>query len=330
MREGLEPPEDPAALSPEARAEVRTEIDVLGSLRRLGHEVRVIGLLHELRPLREAVQEFKPHLAFNLLEEFQETVMLDYSVVTYLRVLGVAYTGCNSRGMILGRDKALAKKILAYHRIRIPRFLPVRRGQRMPRAERFEALGYPLIVKSLMDDGSLGIAEASVVNSHDKLVERVEFFHRSMETSAIVEEYVPGRELYVTVMGHARLTVLPPWELYMDDLRADAPRIATRKLKFDTAYQEQHGVKIVHAKLPSDVDAELRRLSKRIYKALNLSGYARVDYRLHPDGRVYFLEANPNPDVALNSESVGAADSHGWSYDDFVARIVQLGLRSLG
>lgn len=325
--EDLIPPEDEAAASAEKLEQTETERDVLRALRALGHSVEVVGLYDELTPLREAVRKFRPHLAFNLLEEFHEQALYDYNIVAYLELLKVPYTGCNPRGMVLGRDKALSKKVLSYHRVKVPRFGVFRRGRKIRRPPH---LDFPLIVKSLTEDASLGISEASVVRSDEKFTERVEFIHRSVQTPAIAEQYIEGREVYVTVLGHGRLQVLPPWELCFDGLREEAPRIATRRAKWDKAYKERRGLQLKAAAGlgPQRLEA-LTRLSKRIYRSLNLSGYARIDFRVPDEGPPVFLEANPNPDVSSDAESAQAALAVGMPYEDFVQRLVQLGLRSL-
>jgi D-alanine-D-alanine ligase len=305
---------------------METEMDVLQALRDLGHEVRVQGVFDDLTPLRRHFEEFEPHVVVNLLEEFRSNTMLDYSVIAYLELLQIRYTGCNPRGMILARDKALSKKVVAHHRIAAPRFAVFRRGRKVKRPPRLE---FPLIVKSLTEDASAGISEASVVRSDEKLIERVEFIHRSVETHAIVEQFIEGREIYVTVLGHERLRVLPPWELIFKDPRPDTPLVATRSAKWDPDFIDRRGVIVTTAELDPTLEKALIRTSKRVYRALNMSGYARIDFRVRQDGKLFFLEANPNPDIKRDSEAAGAAFSAGLSYEQFIDQLLRLGLRSL-
>jgi len=322
----LAPPSDLRSLTDDERQEMVTETDVIKALKKLGHQTIVLGLADDLGPVRQAVQQHQPHLAFNLLEEFRGDTSFDYSLVAYLEAMGVPYTGCNPRGMIIARDKALSKKVVTYHRLLSPRFVVFRSDRKIVRPKR---LGFPLIVKSLTEDSSLGISEASVVKSEEKLIERVEFIHRHVGTHALVEQYIEGRELYVTVLGHSRLKILPPWELSFDELRSDAPRIATSRAKWDQQYQKRRGLVLQEARL---TPAELRsvtRVTRRIFRALRLSGCARIDYRMQADGKLYFLEANPNPDVQRDSESAGAASSAGMKYEAFIAELVRLGLKSV-
>jgi D-alanine-D-alanine ligase len=324
LHEDLVPPDDPGDVAVETAA-WKTEYDVVTTLRDLGHDVRPLGVRSDLGVIRKAVEEWRPHIAFNLLEEFDGVALYDQNVVAYLELLRVPYTGCNPRGLILSRDKALTKKILVYHRIPCPEFVVFPRGRMITRPAR---LGFPLIVKSLWEDASLGIAQASVVEDDDRLRERVTFVHQHLGTDAIAERYVHGRELYVGVLGNHRLRVLPVWELMMDRLPDDARPIATRRLKWSRSYQRKHGIRWGPAKvLPSEAEGRVQRLAKRTYRVLGLSGYARMDFRLSEDGRAYLLEGNPNPDIGYGEELAESAEKAGLSYEALLRRILNLGLR---
>ncbi len=323
MHEELIPPEDIDEMSDAEAMPFLTEYDVVSALTDLGHEVVQLGVHDELAPLRRGLKEVRPHVVFNLLEEFHGEAVFDQHVVSYLELQRAAYTGCNPRGLVLGRDKALSKKILHYHRIRCPKFAVFPMGRRVRRPAR---LSFPLIVKSLVEEGSTGISEASVVHNDDKLAERVSFIHRSVGTDAIAEQFVDGREVYAGVMGNHRLTVLPPWELKIDELRSDAPRIATRRVKFDLDFQIKHNVEIGPANFDAALMARYEAVAKRIYKVLGLSGYARIDFRLTPAGDLYFLEANPNPDIGNGEEFSSAALAAGMDYEALMQRILNLGI----
>ena len=326
MHVDLVPPDDITGKPDAEFFEYKTEYDVVTGLRDLGHEVQKLGLYDDLTPLRQAIQDFKPHIAFNLLDEFRGETMLDQNVVSYLELVQVPYTGCNPRGLMLARDKALSKKILHYHRIPVPRFAVVPAGRKLKRKP--ARLDYPLIVKSQIEEASLGIAEASIVNNDEKLAERVEFMHATVGTSLILEQYVDGRELYVGIMGNTRLQVLPVWELEMRRLRADAPRIATRQVKWNLQLQKRRGVKIGPARdLPPELERLLVKTSKRVYRLLQLSGFARIDFRLDAEGRPFFLEANPNADIGYGEEFADAAEAAGIDYEPLLDRLLTIGIR---
>jgi D-alanine-D-alanine ligase len=324
MQPSLIPPESVAGLSEREMYEIKTEYDVLRTLRALGHDVRALGVRDELLPVREAVEGWQPDIVFNLLEDFFGLREFDHHVVSYLELLRVPYTGCNPRGLVLARDKALAKKILAYHRIAFPHFDVVRRGRR---ARVSRSLTYPLIVKSLTEEGSVGIAQASVVRNETELEARVQFIHRSIESDAIVEEFIDGREIYIGIVGNTRLTVLPPWELYIENAPPGTRFIATSRVKHDPEHQARRGIFQGPAELPPALQQRLVATARRIYRLLSLDGYARLDFRLRADGTAFFIEANPNPEVAESEEFASSALEAGISYEKLIERIVSLGLR---
>jgi len=325
VHESLIPPEDITKLSEAEVEPFKTEYDVREGLRWLGHEVLMVGLSDELAPLRNALEELKPHVVFNLLEEFGGQAIFDAHVVGYLELQRTPYTGCNPRGLLLARDKALSKKVLAYHRIQVPRFRVFPRYRKIRRPKRLE---FPLIVKSLIEEGSYGIAQASLVHNDKALEERVSFIHEKILTDAVVEQYIPGRELYVSVLGNHRLQVLPTWEIFLDKLPEDAPKIATRKVKWDLAYQEKHDVRIGRAKdLSTEVERRIGALSRRICRQLGTDGCVRIDFRLDESGELYFLEANPNPDIGEGEEFASAAEAAGMSYPELLQKVVNLGIR---
>jgi D-alanine-D-alanine ligase len=322
----LVPPESASELSEEELRSVKTEYHVVETLRRLGHDVEVLGVQYELQPIRESVEQWRPHIVFNLLEEFHSITEFDQHVVSYLELLRVPYTGCNPRGMTIARDKGLSKKIAAYHRIRVPRFATYPRGRR--RVHRPKDLRFPLIVKSLTEEASAGISQASVVRSDAELVERVAFVHNRIGSDAIAEEFIEGREIYVAAFGNDRITVLPAWELLFENLPARSVAIATARVKHDARYQEARGIFQQQADdLADDVLDRLTRTTRRLYHLLNLSGYARIDYRLRNGNELFFLEANPNPEIAPEEEFASAADAAGISYPQLLQKFLNLGLR---
>ena len=320
----LVPPDSLKGLSQHEAYTVKTEFDVVSTLRAAGHEVKALGVAHELKPIRDEIESFKADIVFNLLEEFHGEAIFDQNVAGYLELLRVPYTGCNPRGLVLARGKDLSKKLVHYHRIPVPAFavFPIdRKIKRPPR------LALPLIVKSLSEDASMGIAQASVVDSDDKLAERVTFIHERIGTPAIAEQYIDGREIYVGVLGNERRRVLPIWELQFGDVGPGAWKIATEKIKHDPAYQDRMNIGEGPAK---DLDPALRArigaMVKRICRTLELDAYARIDFRLAADNVPYFIEANPNPEIARNEEFANAAEHDGIEYRELLNRILALGM----
>ena len=323
MHESLVPPASTGGLSEREIAEFKSEFEVTSALRESGHEVLPLGVLADLGVLRHAIEEFKPHVTFNLLEEFHGVAVYDQHVVSYLELMKRRYTGCNPRGLMLAHDKALSKQVLAFHRIPVPEFAVFPMNRRIVVSRR---LRFPLLVKSLTAEGSEGIARASVVHDEAQLRERVEFVHDKLATDAIAERFIDGRELYVGVMGNQRIETLPTWELTFTKAE-DTPVIATAKVKWDLDYQEKLGVRWARAEgLDPELEARIHRICKRTYRALYLSGYARIDLRLTPGGDVFVLEANPNPDLSRGGEFAEAAGAAGMPYAAMIERILRLGL----
>jgi D-alanine-D-alanine ligase len=324
LHPSLMPPDSLEGRSDSEIEEWRTEYDVIQTLRASGHEVRALGVLDSITELRTTIAEWQPDVVFNLLEEFDGIVSYDQHVIAFLEMLRQPYTGCNPRGLLLSRDKALCKQVFAFHRISTPQFTVFRRGQRLslPRKLRF-----PLFVKSSTDDASLGIAQASVVEDAAHLRERIEFVLEQHKSDVLVEEYIEGRELYVGMLGNSRLTRFPVWELNFGSMPSNGSAIATRKVKWDLKYRAKYGIDSAPATdLPAGAEQRLDRLSRRMYRALGLTGYARMDFRMRADGSIYALEANANPHLAQNEDFSRAAAAAGRDYNGLLDSIVKLGL----
>jgi D-alanine-D-alanine ligase len=324
--EQLVPPDDIEGLTEKEIDVFRSEYDVYSTLYNLGHEVRVLGISDSLSRLRKTVKEWKPHVVFNLLQEFSGIASYEHHVVAYLEMIRQQYTGCNPRGLMLSRDKVLTKQLLAWHRIATPAFQLFPFGVRF-KEPRKGKLGFPLFVKSATEDASVGIAQASIVQDMRQLRERVEFIHDNVQSDALVEEYVDGREFYIGVLGNTRLTTLPIWEIDFGTLAEKRSGIATSKVKWDRAYQARHGITTGLAEGLSKAEADkLGRLAKRIYRGLHMSGFARLDLRMRPDGKVFLLEANANPDLTRGEDLAESAEAAGIDYDKLISRIVNLGM----
>jgi D-alanine-D-alanine ligase len=321
----LVPPDSLEGATEKEIDEWRTEYDVITHLKAAGHDVLPLGLSDSLSELRRGIIDWKPDIVFNLLEEFDGIGTYDQHVVAFLELMRQPYTGCNPRGMLLSRDKVLSKQLLSYHRIPTPQFMVFPRGKK-PRTPR-QAAGFDMLVKSrprtirLGDRGVGGFADEK-----RRFHERIAFIHGQTHSDALVEEYIEGRELYVGVIGNDRLQVLPVWEMTFGSLPESLPAIATRKVKWDRRYQEKYGITTAAAAdLPEGTVARLEQLSKRIFRALHLTGYARMDFRLRGDGTLYVLEANANPNISMAEDFAQSALTAGMRYRDVLNRILQLG-----
>jgi len=300
------------------------EFDVARALLAKGHEVRLFGFKDSLDQLVAGLRAEPADVVFNLSERFRGQSALDYTVGAVLEMLGFPYTGASSEGLMLARDKALTKKVFAYQGIRIPHFMVCR--EKAP-VQRPSDLRFPLIVKPLDEDASVGIAQASVVRDDDALKERVNFIHKQFKTAAIVEEFIAGRELYIGVMGNDSPVALPPIEMVFGNDTTAENRIATFKAKWSVRYREGRGIQNEIAQnLSAEVRQRLAEVALRAYEAAGLRDYGRIDVRLAHDDAIYIVEANPNPYLADGEDLAWAAEEGGNLYPDFIEKIAEMAI----
>jgi D-alanine-D-alanine ligase len=305
----------------------KTEFDVYHALLKLGHEVKIVGVDDSIKPIQETMQEWKPNIAYNMMEAFADIGALDYYIASYLNMVKMPYTGCNPRGLLLARDKSLSKKIMTYHRIRVPKFFVFPRHRKITESK-LNKLPYPLIVKSTVEQGSVGIAQSSYVASPQELIERVTQLFEMVEGDAIAEQYIDGRELYATIIGNKRLEVFPVRELVFDNIEDNIHKIATYNVKWNDKYREKYGIDYQFVRnLPAGMPEKIVKLCKRIYRVLGMSGYARIDLRLSGEGKLYVLEANPNAAIASDEDVAFSAEKAGYTYEQLIQKILNLGLR---
>ncbi len=302
----------------------KTEADVLAALRELGCLVDTVVIHDDLGYIRRKLEQFPADLIFNLVEEFRNKRSFDQNIVSYLELAGVPFTGCGSTGLTLCRHKGISKKILGYHRIRVPQFAVLPRGGRITRPRE---LPFPILIKPLKEEASTGISQASFVESDADFADRVSFVHEKLGQDVIAEEYIAGREFYVSMLGNHRLDVLPVRELLFRDVPPDEPRIATYKAKWDDAYRKRWGICTQFAEgLDPALQRNIERTCRKIYHLLAIDGYARLDLRVTDQSEIVFIEANPNPFLAQGEDFALSAEKGGLSYPALIARIVRLGL----
>ena len=304
----------------EAKKVEEAEYDVARALLANDHDVRMIGIGDEIGPLLERLAAFQPKLVFNGCEAFRGHAHHEYAVAAVLDLYGYRYTGSSPTALLVARNKSLTKKILAYHNIRVPAFAEFHEGDDLVRPSE---LRFPLIVKPLLEDASVGIAQASVVEDDASLAQRVEFIHQKHHQAAIVEELVEGREVYVGLIGNGDVQVLPLTEMTFGEPETSDHRIATYKAKWDDEYRKRKKIKNVFAKgLSEELTARIGEICSTAFHALWLQDYGRIDVRLTHDDQVYVLEVNPNPFIAYEHELASAAEKAGLKYNAFIQRIV--------
>lgn len=311
-----------AELAGGVQPEPEMEYQVGGALVENGHEILLIGIHSDPREILDRCAEWRPDLVMNCVEGFRNDDHLDYLFPALLEAGAHRYTGSAPLGLLVSRDKAISKQILSYHGIRVPGFMTWRVNEEVEQAP---DLRFPLIVKPLAADASAGIAQASVVEDTDALRERVAFVHQRFEQPAIAEEFIPGRELYASMIGNGdALEPLPLTELVFDKEKTEPEeRIATQSAKWDEPYRKRKGIRNVFARPVSQAARErINQICHTAFRALWLRDYARIDLRLTEEDELWVLEANANPFLSRGHEIANSAEKAGMPYPKFIQRIV--------
>lgn len=258
---------------------------------------------------------------FNLTESYAGDDTKDMQIAAFLDLLGRPYTGAGPHALYLAQDKALAKKIFAFHGIKTPYFATSYRG----RLDHAHDIEFPLIVKPVAEDGSIGIEASSVVGSVKELMERIDYIHEKFDSPALIEEYIEGREIYASVLGNENPVVLPLIELDLSKLPQGTPKIASAEVKWEKEAESYKVTKSAPAEdLPEATAQKLAETALAAYQTLKLRDYGRIDMRLTKKNEIYVLEANPNPWLSSGAEFAMAAKKDGKSYCDLIAEIIAL------
>jgi D-alanine-D-alanine ligase len=303
-----------------------TEADVISCLRALDHEVEQLAVYDNVRDMFEKISSFAPDVVFNLCETFFLDRAHEPNIPALLDLMKVRYTGAGPEALLLCKDKALAKKLLSFHRIRVAQFVVSSRARPIRSLKRFR---FPAFVKPVASEASESISKASLTQNEAETLERATFVHE-LGSDALIEEYIEGRELTVSVLGNPRLLALPPRETFFGMAEEDesAPHFATTKAKFDDAYRKKWKIRNgAAAALPEGVPARLARTALAAYRILKLRGMCRLDLRLTEKGEVVVIEVNPNPSLARGDDFAASAKEGGIEYEALIQRILDNALR---
>lgn len=318
-----EPPPEKKPVRGKRRKKKREKADreeIFEALGKLGHEP-FYQVLDGAEKTLIALARLDADLVFNLTESYAGDDTMDMNIAAYLELLDCRYTGAGPHALYLAQDKALAKKIFAFHGIKTPYFATSYRGK----LDHSHDISFPLIVKPTSEDGSIGIDTGSVVGSIKELMERIHYIQQEFDSPALIEEYIEGREIYAAIIGNESPEVLPMVELDLSKLPKGTPKIAGKEVKWD---KETEAYKVTKSAPAEDLEeSTIKRLSETalsVYQALKLRDYGRVDMRLTKKGEVFVIEANPNPWLASTAEFAMAAKKAGRSYTDLIREIVDL------
>lgn len=322
---------EPVALDHDLIAELKrkeweTEANVVDALKTLGYPHELLAIHDNTDLIHQKLQSWQPDIVFNLVEQFKNSSAYEQNITSFLELQGVPFTGCGSTGITLCKHKGISKKILSYHRIRVPEFTILPPGKPIARPKR---LSFPIFIKPLKEESSTGIAQASFVENDDQFKQRVSFIHEKFNQEAIAEEYIEGRELYVSILGNHRLQVLPIRELIFKEVPPDEPKFASYKAKWDEEYRKRWGIKNEFAAdLENGLVQRIERTCKKIYHLLAIDGYARLDLRLTAQNELVFIEANPNPAIASEEDFAQSAQKAGLPYAKLIEKIIYLGAQA--
>ncbi len=291
-------------------------------LRRAGHRTFFFAV-DGARKCLKRLASVEADLIFNLVEGFGDDNTKEPHVAAYYDLLGLRYTGSGPRGLSLAMDKALTKKVLAFHRVRTPRFATVFRG----RLDWAHDIDFPVIVKPLREDGSIGIGFSALAGSIKELMERIDQLHADFDHPVLIEQYIDGREIYVGVIGNAGPEAFPPVELDLSHLPRGKPRIASAEVKWEEGTRAYRGSKIrIPDDLPEEVLDAVQHAALTSFRALQLRDYARIDFRVTPDHKVYLIEANPNPYLHSGAEFIRGARASDRTHPETILEILELAL----
>lgn len=302
----------------------KTDIEAIcDALRELGHEPVTLAIDGRPQTLARLARN-DAELFFNLVESYGGNDTMEMHFAAYLDLVGKRYTGAGPQGSYLAMEKAIAKMIIRYHGLYTPYAAVIYKG----RVEHSQDIHFPLIVKPASEDASKGIDASSVVDSIKDLFDRVSYIHDEFDCPALIEEYIEGREIYAAVLGNDKPEALPLVELDLSKLPADMPKIAGYEVKFDITTDAYKKTKSAPARdLSEELTAEIQQTAVTAFRALKLRDYGRLDLRIGANGRVYVIEANPNPWLDPAAEFAMAAKESGRSYTEMIAEIVELAMK---
>lgn len=315
--ESLVPPEKIRVLKRErAKTPWITEHDVLKSLRRLNYEVLCLGVYDSVVALEKTIESFKPDIIFNLLEEFYGSTDNEHNICGLFELLNIPHTGASSKNLLLCRDKALTKIILIANNIPTPNYLKLSGSEMLP--ETIE-LNFPVIVKSLRLEASTGLSNSSVVYSRASLEKRIIWFKEKYDCDLICEEFIKGKDVTVgAIVNGTDVTIFAPWEIEFSNSKQPNLEVYGQREKWGEKTRLNKGIKTGPYEASKGLLKHLDTLVRETIKALELSGYIRIDFRVSTDEQPFVLEVNPNPNLAVDDEFAESAKFHGFDYDTLI------------
>ena len=306
------------------REDKTAESNILASLRRLGHDVETMAVFDNVAAVVDKIKSYAPDVVFNQCESFYDNRALEPNIPALLDLMKIRYTGSGPDGLLLCKDKALAKELLSHHHVRVPRFVVSHSSRPLRRLQHF---GYPAFVKPVGQESSDGIAKASFVRDEKEAIERLRYLHQKFNADAMIEEYIEGRELYISVLGNRRRVVFPPREIFFEHVPDDEPKFATSHAKWNDAYRREVGDRQRPRRRASRSGAEgpAQARPQRLHMAENPRFWPHR-YSSVPRNEMFVIEANPNPSLAAEDDFAQSANAEGMAYDALIQEILNAAL----
>jgi len=290
-------------------------------LKKAGLDAYCFNLKDDIYSFLDLVKHNKPDVIFNFAEIFKEQPRLEMNLVGLYELLGIPYTGAPALALANCQNKFLTKKLLNFHGIKTPKFWMFERND-------FDLnfdFKFPLIVKPAYEDASVGIENDSIVNDVDSLRSRISFVFKQFNQSAVVEEYIEGREFNVSVMGDLDPVVLPISEIDFKRMPDHLYNIVSYQAKWDAHHESYHKtIPICPAKMSTSLEEKLKKTAIAAFRIMGTRDYARVDIRVSNEEKIYVLEVNPNPDLTEGAGFMRSSRTAKMTYTETLKRLIML------
>jgi D-alanine-D-alanine ligase len=297
--------------------------DVRDAIGQAGHDAHILGLQGtcDLSSCLSRLRDLNPELVFNLTESLDQDSRNEMVIPTILEMMKIPFTGTGALGLGLCLHKPKAKDILRSRGVPTPASCVIERSKDVAGVD----LPFPLFVKLAHEDASVGIRDDNVIISKRALVKRVRTLLEEFQQPVLIERYIEGREVNVTLLGNARVSALPFHEIDFSSLPPNRPRIVSYAAKWDESSPDYMGtVPVPVRELPPETKSAIERAATGAFRALELRDYARVDFRIAEDGTPYVIDVNPNCDISPNAGVARAARAGGLKYHQLIGRICDI------
>jgi D-alanine-D-alanine ligase len=298
--------------------------DISKALQSLGYKTSIFNVNGDIVRFISYLKDESPDLVFNLCESVGNEAIHEMHAVGIFELMGIPYTGSTPLTLGIALNKVRVKELLSYYGLPTPKFQLFRSPVRISIDEN---MNFPLIVKPSHEDASIGIETSSVVSNLSELRKRIRFVIERYDQSALVEEFIDGRELNVAILGNRKPVVLPISEIDMSTLPPQYRRIITYNAKWMKGTDEyEHTKGICPAPLPQSLENKIKEMALQAFNMLNCRDYTRVDFRLSKDNKPYLLEVNPNPDISDDAGFARSAKAYGYTFTELIGKIVECAL----